>query len=676
MINPLLESFDTVPFDRIKAEHFLPAVESLIAQSKDAIEQITRNTEPATFDNTMLTLEYSGLDLERVSQCFFNLLSAHTNETLQAEAQRISPLLSSFKNDILMNAPLFERIKTVYDQRKTLDLTHEQERLLDQTYKSFCRNGALLSADQQEQVRSIDNALAKATLTFGNNVLSETNAFSLHIEDEGSLAGLPQSFLDSAKEKARAKNLDGFLIGLEFPSYMPVMKFAKNRELRQKLWRAYGARGAQDNDQDNKAIICEIVSLRQRRAEILGYPSHAAFILEERMAKSAESVNAFLADLSEKAKPAAEKELEDLKSYAAKHEQWAEIEPWDQAYLSEGLKKQRFNWDEEKIKAYFPLNQVLTGVFSIAKRLYGLHFEVDNSIAVYHPEVKAYRVLNKDGTFKALLYTDFHPRPSKRDGAWMTSYKTQYKLDQKDHRPHISIVCNFTRPDAHGDALLTFREVTTLFHEFGHALHGMLADTHYPSLSGTSVSWDFVELPSQIMENWCFHEESLNLFAKHYQTKEGLPKTYLKQINALKSFQEGLQTMRQIGFASLDMAYHDGQYNGQDIVSFERNILNPTQLLKHNHPYVMSTAFSHIFQGGYAAGYYSYKWAEVLDADAFSLFEERGIFDPETAENFLEHILSQGGTQDPMMLYKRFRGREPKTEALLRRAGLLKESQS
>lgn len=676
MINPLLESFDTVPFDRIKAEHFLPAVESLIAQSKDAIEQITRNTEPATFDNTMLALEYSGLDLERVSQCFFNLLSAHTNETLQAEAQRISPLLSSFKNDILMNAPLFERIKTVYDQRKTLDLTHEQERLLDQTYKSFCRNGALLSADQQEQVRSIDNALAKATLTFGNNVLSETNAFSLHIEDEGSLAGLPQSFLDSAKEKARAKNLEGFLIGLEFPSYMPVMKFAKNRELRQKLWRAYGARGAQGNDQDNKAIIQEIVSLRQRRAEILGYPSHAAFILEERMARSAESVNAFLEDLSQKAKPAAEKELEDLKSYAAKHEQWAEIEPWDQAYLSEGLKKQRFNWDEEKIKAYFPLNQVLTGVFSIAKRLYGLHFEVDNSIAVYHPEVTAYRVLGQDGVLKALLYTDFHPRPSKRDGAWMTSYKTQYKLDQKDHRPHISIVCNFTRPDAQGDALLTFREVTTLFHEFGHALHGMLADTHYPSLSGTSVSWDFVELPSQIMENWCFHEESLNLFAKHYQTKEGLPQTYLKQINALKSFQEGLQTMRQIGFASLDMAYHDGQYNGQDIVSFERNILNPTQLLKHSHPYVMSTAFSHIFQGGYAAGYYSYKWAEVLDADAFSLFEERGIFDPETAENFLEHILSQGGTQDPMMLYKRFRGREPKTEALLRRAGLLKESQS
>ena len=676
MINPLMESFDTVPFDRIKAEHFLPAVESLIVQSKDAIEQITLNTEPATFDNTMLALEYSGLDLERVGQCFFNLLSAHTNQILQAEAQRISPLLSSFKNDILMNAPLFERIKTVYDQKEKLGLTHEQERLLDQTYKSFCRNGALLSADQQEQVRSIDNALAKATLTFGNNVLSETNAFSLHIEDEASLAGLPQSFLDSAKEKAEAQNLEGFLIGLEFPSYMPVMKFAKNRELRQKLWRAYGARGAQGNDQDNKAIIRKIVSLRQQRAEILGYPSHAAFILEERMAKSAESVNTFLADLSQKAKPAAEKELEDLKSYAAEHEQWAEIEPWDQAYLSEGLKMKRFNWDEEKIKAYFPLNQVLSGVFSIAKKLYGLHFELDDSIAVYHPEVTAYRVSNKDGTFKALLYTDFHPRPSKRDGAWMTSYKTQYKYDQTDHRPHISIVCNFTRPDANGDALLTFREVTTLFHEFGHALHGMLADTHYPSLSGTNVSWDFVELPSQIMENWCFHEESLNLFAKHYQTKEGLPKTYLKQINALKSFQEGLQTMRQIGFASLDMAYHDGQYNGQDIVSFERDILNPTQLLKHNHPYVMSTAFSHIFQGGYAAGYYSYKWAEVLDADAFSLFEERGIFDPETAENFLEHILSQGGTQDPMILYKRFRGREPKTEALLRRAGLLKESQS
>ncbi len=671
MTNPLLASFDMVPFDYIKAAHFLPAVESLIAQAKADIQQITLNKEPANFENTLLGLEYAGLKLERVSQCFFNLLSAHTNDALQAEAQSIAPLLSSFKNDILMDAGLFKRIKALYDQRETCALTQEQDRLLEQTYKSFCRNGALLNPKQQEEVRQIDSALAKATLTFGNNVLSETNAFSLHIEDEETLEGLPQSFLDSAREQARSKGLEGFILGLDFPSYMPVMKFAKNRALRQKLWLAYGARGAQDNEQDNKAIIGEIVRLRQRRAEILGYPNHAAFVLEERMAKSPETVHAFLTDLSDKARPAAERELNELQLFAQKQQQLDQLEPWDQAFYSEGLKTKLFDWDEEKIKAYFPLDKVLSGVFSIAKRLYGLRFELDPSVPVYHHEVKVYRVLDAKSNFKALLYTDFHPRPSKRDGAWMTSYKTQYKSDKENHRPHISIVCNFTHPDDQGRALLSFQEVTTLFHEFGHALHGILADTQYPSLSGTSVSWDFVELPSQIMENWCCQQESLNLFAQHYQTNEPLPLVYLEQINAIKSFQEGLQTLRQIGFATLDMAYHNGQYTGPDIVSFEREILGPMQLLKHNHPYLMSTAFSHIFQGGYAAGYYSYKWAEVLDADAFSLFEERGIFDSETAQSFAQHILSQGGTQDPMILYEKFRGRAPKNEALLRRAGLL-----
>jgi Zn-dependent oligopeptidase len=674
MTNPLLDSFDLVPFDRIKADHFLPAVQSLIAQAKSDIEQITLNPDQATFENTMLALEHSGLKLERVSQCFFNLLSAHTNEDLQQKAQQISPLLSAFKNDILMNAALFERVKAIFDQKKSLGLSIEQERLLEQTYKSFCRNGALLNAEQQKEVRSIDNALSKATLNFGNNVLSETNAFSHHIVEISALEGLPQSFLDRAKERAREKDLEGYLIGLEYPSYMPVMKFAKNRDLRQKLWLAYGARAAKDNEQDNKDIIREIVSLRQRRAEILGYPNHAAFVLEERMAKSPEAVNNFLSDLSEKARPAAEKELKALQSFAFEQEQLATMQPWDQAYFSEGLKKKNFNWDEEKIKEYFPLNQVLSGVFDIAHRLFGLKFELDPNIPVYHPEVKAYRVNDQKGDYKALLYTDFHPRPSKRDGAWMTSYKSQYKTGHENHRPHISIVCNFTHPDAQGIALLSFQEVTTLFHEFGHALHGMLADTHYPSLSGTSVSWDFVELPSQIMENWCFQQESLSLFAKHYKTQESLPLAYLEQITALKSFQEGLQTLRQISFASLDMAYHDGQYTAQEIVPFERNILEPMQLLKHDHPYVMSTAFSHIFQGGYAAGYYSYKWAEVLDADAFSLFEERGIFDPETAQSFAQNILSQGGTEDPMTLYKRFRGREPRNEALLRRAGLITQS--
>ena len=671
MTNPLLESFDVVPFDRIKAQHFLPAVNALIKQAKSEIDQITQNQESATFENTLRPLELSGLYLERVSQCFFNLLSAHTDETLQNEAQHISPLLSSFKNDILMNAPLFERIKSIYIQREILEITPEEAQLLERTYKSFCRNGALLTPEQQEEVRAIDSALSKATLTFGNNVLSETNAFSLNIEDKSSLEGLPNSFLEQAQKKAKEKNLVGYLVGLEFPSYLPVMKFAKNRELRQKLWLAYGARAAQNNEQDNKALIREIVTLRQRRAQILGYPNHAAFVLEERMAKSAQNVNNFLGDLAEKAMPAAKRELEELKNFALEQENIEQIQPWDLSFFSEGLKKKLFDWDEEKLKEFFPLNQVLNGVFGIAKRLYGLRFEQDLEIPVYHNEVTAYRVFDEHGAFKAILYCDFHPRPSKRDGAWMTSYKTQYKTSQENHRPHISIVCNFTHPDAQGIALLTFQEVTTLFHEFGHALHGMLADTHYPSLSGTSVSLDFVELPSQIMENWCFQKESLSLFAKHYKTQEPLPLAYLDQINALKAFQEGMQTLRQIGFATLDMAYHDGQFNDQDVVAFERDILGDMQLLKHKHPYVMSTAFSHIFQGGYAAGYYSYKWAEVLDADAFSLFEERGIFDPQTAKSFAQNILSKGGTIDPMVLYKKFRGRAPKNDALLKRAGLL-----
>ena len=673
MTNPLLESFDVVPFDRIEAKHFLPAVEALINRAKSDIDQITQNQDPPTFENTLLPLEFSSLHLERVSQCFFNLLSAHTSETLQNEAQHISPLLSHFKNDILMNAPLFERLKSIYNLKETAEITAEGQQLLERTYKSFCRNGALLTNVQQEEVRAIDSALAKATLAFGNNVLSETNAFSLPIEDEATLEGLPKSFLARAAQKAKEKNLSGYLIGLEFPSYMPVMKFAKNRALRQKLWLAYGARATQNNAQDNKAIISEIVTLRQRRAEILGYPNHAAFVLEERMAQSAQNVNDFLSDLAKKAKPAAERELEELQNFASEQENIEQIQPWDQSFFSEGLKKKRFNWDEEKLKEFFPLNQVLTGVFSIAKRLYGLRFEQDAAIPVYHNEVTAYRVFDEHGVFKALLYCDFHPRPSKRDGAWMTSFKTQHKTSQENHRPHISIVCNFTHPDAEGIALLTFQEVTTLFHEFGHALHGMLADTNYPSLSGTNVSWDFVELPSQIMENWCFQQESLSLFAKHYKSQEPLPPAYLEQINALKTFQEGMQTLRQIGFATLDMAYHDGQFHNRDVVAFERHILAPMQLLKHQHPYVMSTAFSHIFQGGYAAGYYSYKWAEVLDADAFSLFEERGIFDPQTAKSFAQNILSQGGTIDPMTLYEKFRGREPKNDALLKRAGLLPE---
>ncbi len=671
MNNPLLSSFDLVPFQEIEVDHYLPAVHARISEAKSQISAIVQNPEPPTFSNTLEALDYSSLALERVSQCFFNLLSAETSQELQAKAQEISPLLSAFKNDVLMDADLFGRIKSVYDHRRSLKLNTEQMRLLETTYQSFCRNGALLTEEEQEKIRAIDAELARATLTFGNNILAETNAFELCIANVEELDGLPAEVIQCAQTKAKEKGKKGYLLGLDFPCYMPVMKFAKNRSLRKEMWLAYGARAAQKNEQDNTGLIKTIVGLRQKRAEILGYATHADFVLEQRMAKSTQTVSNFLEDLIQKATPAAQKELERLRSYGANHHGIDRMEPWDQAFLSEGLKKHLYQWDEQEVKNYFALDQVLEGVFLVAEKLFGLSFKRDVTIPVYHEQVKAYRVLNKASELTAVLYTDFHPRPSKRNGAWMTSYKTQYKKDKKNHRPHISIVCNFTHPDDNGLALLSFQEVTTLFHEFGHALHGILADTQYPSLSGTNVAWDFVELPSQIMENWCFQQESLDLFASHWQSKESLPEKYLNQIKALKSFQEGLQTMRQIGFASLDMAYHSNRYTTQNIREFEQQLLAPTQLLKHEHPYCTSTGFSHIFQGGYAAGYYSYKWAEVLDADAFSLFEEKGIFDAKTANSFAKHILSQGGTQAPEVLYRQFRGRDPKNEALLKRAGLL-----
>ena len=672
MNNPLLTSFDLIPFREIEVDHFLPAFHARITESKAQIKAIVQNPELPTFSNTVEALDYSTLSLERVSQCFFNLLSAETSKELQAKANKISPLLSAFKNDVLMDNELFERIKSVYEDRKTFKLNTEQIRLLETTYRSFCRNGAILSETDQEKIRAIDAELAKATLTFGNNILAETNAFELLVADLDTLDGLPADVIERAQSKAQEKGKEGYLLGLDFPCYMPVMKFAKNRSLRKEMWLAYGARGAQKNKFDNSALIKQIIELRHKRAKILGYEHHAAFVLEERMAQSCQNVTTFLQKLTEKAKPAAQKEIEALRKYASRYHGIEILEPWDQTFLSEGLKKQLFQWDEQEVKNYFALDQVLEGIFLVAEKLFGLRFEIDTTIPVYHSEVKSYRVLNKTSELTAILYTDFHPRPNKRNGAWMTSYKSQYKKDKKNHRPHISIVCNFTHPDKNGLARLTFQEVTTLFHEFGHALHGILANTQYPSLSGTNVAWDFVELPSQIMENWCFQKESLDLFALHWQSKEPLPELYLNQIKALKSFQEGLQTLRQIGLATLDMAYHSNRYTNQNIREFEQDLLAPTQLLKHGHTYCLSTGFTHIFQGGYSAGYYSYKWAEVLDADAFSLFEEKGIFDIQTANSFAKNILSQGGTQAPEALYRKFRGRAPNNVALLKRAGLLK----
>ncbi len=670
--NPLLESFDLTPFSAIEQAHFLPAFEHLIKEAQMVLENIATQKAPPTFQNTLAALEYGGLALDRARLVFFNMLSADTNEGLQELAQKVSPLLSAFSNDVLLHEGLFERIEAIHKQKDSLNLLPEEIRLLEQQYKVFLRNGAKLNEDQKQTLRSIDGQLAQYTLTFGNNVLADTNTFFLHLTDREDLSGLSNDYIDRAQSRAKDQEKEGFLVGLDFPSYMPFMKYARNRTHRKALWQAFGSRGFLANEHNNEVSIHTITRLRRERAQLLGYDSHAHFVLEERMAKTPESVGHFLEDFGQKAHPAAAKEMAQLKAYARDKEGINTIESWDSAYFSEQLKKDLFDWNEEAVKPYFPLDQVLEGAFAVTKKLYGLEFEEDPSIDTYHTEVKAYRVYDREKKLKAILYTDFHPRASKRDGAWMTSFKNQWRHQGINQRPHISIVCNFTPPSVATPSLLSFQEVTTLFHEFGHALHGILANTIYPSLSGTHVSWDFVELPSQIMENWCYQEEGLALFARHYKTQAPLPQNYLEQIKHIMSFQQGMQTLRQLGFATLDLAYHNEQEIGQrTIKEFETQALEPTQLFRTHDQTCMSTAFSHIFQGGYAAGYYSYKWAEVLDADAFALFEERGIFDEATANSFESCILSQGGTQDPMDLYVSFRGRQPSPEALLKRSGLL-----
>lgn len=670
--NPLLQAYDTAPFSKIKTDHFLPAFEELIAQNRAEIDAITENEEEPDFENTIEALEFSGEMLNRASRIFFNLNSAETSPEIQKLAQKISPMLTEFSNDILLNDKLFERIKTIYNQKEKLNLDPEQEMLLDKKYKSFSRNGANLDDSGKKELRKIDAELATLSLTFGEHVLAETNAFQLHLTDENDLAGLPENAIETAAQTAAENKKEGWIFTLDHPSYLPFVTYSKKRELRKKMAVAAGAKGFQDNEYNNTRIVLQIVNLRHKRARLLGYESHAHFVLEERMAKTPESVHRFLKDLLEKAKPAAEREFAELTAFAKETDNLDHLEKWDGAYYSEKLKLKRFNLSDEKLKPYFKLDHVINGIFTISNKLFGLNFQETNTIDTYHPDVKTYRVTDRDGEFTAWLYADFHPRPGKRNGAWMTSYKPQQKKNGKNERPHISIVCNFTKPTAEKPSLLTFNEVTTLFHEFGHALHGMLADTRYPSLSGTGVYWDFVELPSQLFENWCYEKEALELFAKHYQTGETIPMEYIENIKESAAFLEGMATVRQLSFGLLDMAWHAADPSGiKDVKEFETQAFETTRLYPDVTENCMSTAFSHIFQGGYSSGYYSYKWAEVLDADAFSYFLEKGIFDPTVAEKFKTNILSKGGTEDPMKLYIRFRGKKPSPEALLKRAGLL-----
>ncbi|OIQ21351.1 MAG: peptidase M3 [Flavobacterium sp. MedPE-SWcel] len=663
---------DTAPFSQIKNEDFLPAFKEGITSAKAEIDAIVNNTEAPTFDNTIAAMSFSGEMLDRISSIFFNLHSAETNDEIQQIAQEVSPLLSEFGNDVRLNTALFEKVKAIYNQKDTLELTVEQETLLDKKYKSFSRNGANLNEEKKSKLRELDKELSKLNLEFGENVLKETNAFQLHITDEKELSGLPEGVIEAAKEVATNSEKEGWIFTLDYPSYVPFMTYADNRALRKKLALAFGAKGFQKNENDNQEIVLQIVKLRHERALLLGYDSYANFVLEERMAESPEKVHTFLNDLLEKAKPAAEKEFEQLTAFAKDLDGLDHLEKWDGAYYSEKLKQQLFNLDDEKLKPYFQLEKVLNGAFTIAGKLFGLTFNEVQDVDKYHEDVTTYEVKDKDDNFVAIFYADFFPRKGKRNGAWMTSYKPQFVKDNTNERPHISIVCNFTKPTETKPSLLTFNEVTTLFHEFGHALHGMLADTVYPSLSGTSVYWDFVELPSQVMENWCYEPEALALFANHYETGEMIPMEYITKIKESASFQEGMATLRQLSFGMLDMGWHSlDPSNITDVKTFESEQFANTQLYPDVAENAMSTAFSHIFQGGYASGYYSYKWAEVLDADAFELFQEKGIFDTETATLFKDNVLSKGGTEHPMTLYKRFRGQEPKPEALLKRAGLL-----
>ena len=678
MKNPLLSDFhtpfDTVPFSQIENEHFQPAIEAAIRQAKDEIDLISSNPDEPTFENTLEALEFSGERLSRITSLFFNLNAAETNEEIQGIAQVVSPLLSEFSNDVRLDEELYKRIEAVHTNKDKLGLNPEQSMLLDKNYKAFVRNGAKLNAEDKKKLREIDKELSTLSLKFGEHVLAETNAFEMILTDESELDGLPEGVREAAKLSAEEKGVDGWAFTLDYPSYIPFVTYCERRDLREKMARAFGARANQDNENNNREIVLRIAHLRHQRAQLLGYDSHADFVLEERMAEKPEKVEAFLQDLLTKAKPAAMKDFDKLQNLANK-DGISELQKWDSSFYSEKLKQELFDLDDEKLKPYFQLENVLQGAFEVANRLYGIHFKPVDNIETYHEEVRTYEVRDENDRFIAVFYADFFPRKGKRNGAWMTSFKSQWKKEGADSRPHIAIVCNFTRPTESRPSLLTFNEVTTLFHEFGHALHGMLADTTYPNLSGTSVYWDFVELPSQIMENWCYEEEALSLFAKHYKTGEKIPMDLVKKIKDSSNFLEGMATLRQLSFGMLDMAYHGHDPSGiKDVKEFEKQVFAETQLYPDVPESCMSTAFSHIFQGGYSSGYYSYKWAEVLDADAFEAFKENGIFDKETGEKFKSFILSRGGTEKPMELYVKFRGREPDANALLRRAGLLPEA--
>ena len=676
MQNPLLATYHTpyhtAPFHLIKTEHYEPAILKGMEMHNEEIEAIINNPEQPTFHNTIVALERSGATLDRAATIFGNLLSAETSDELQAIAQRVMPQLSEHSNNISLNEKLFARIKAVYDSAESTQLNQEDRVLLDKTYDGFIRNGANLPEADKERFRQISSELSVLTLQFSQNNLNETNSYELPLTLE-QLDGIPESVIEAYAQTAKEKDKEGYVVTLHAPSLVPFLKYSRNRELRKQLYMAYNTQCIKDNENNNTEIVKKLVNLRLERAQLLGFQTAADYVLTKRMAENSLNVYQLLNQLLEAYTPTAHKEVAEVVALAKELEdEDFELMPWDWAYYSEKLKEKRFNLNEEELRPYFELGKVIEGVFGLATRLYGITFKKNGEIPVYHPDVETYEVYDENQELLAILYTDFHPRASKRSGAWMTSFKEQWKDENGNSRPHVSITMNFTKPSANKPALLTFSEVNTFLHEFGHALHGMFANTTYQSLSGTNVYWDFVELPSQIMENFAIEKEFLNTFAKHYQTNEPIPAEMIQRIVNASNFNVAYACLRQLSFGLLDMAWYTRTepFEG-DVRTYEKEAWAKTQLLPNVPEACMTVQFSHIMAGGYSAGYYSYKWAEVLDADAFSLFKEKGIFNKEVANSFRKHVLSKGGTEHPMTLYKRFRGQSPNIQALLKRNGIV-----
>lgn len=680
MANPLLSSFNTKyelpPFGKIDVDHFGEGIDQALKEAKEEIDAIINSKEEPTFANTIEALENSGEKLQRNSSILFNLNSAETSDEIQKITQDISPKLSAFNSEVKQNEDLFERVRTIYKRREELGLNIEQKKLLHETYFDFVRRGVELEGAKKDRFKEISIELSKLSLSFSENLLAEMNGYELVIENKSDLAGLPNDVIGRASELASSKGKAGnWIFTLQAPSYIPFMEYADNRELREKMYKAYMSMCFKGDSHDNQELVLKTIRLKAELASLLGYPTFGHYVLEQRMAESPDKVISFLDDLMQKSLPKAKEEVEEIKSFIRTNGDDIELQRWDWAYYSEKLRKEKYELDDELVKPYFKLENVIEGVFTTAEKLYGISFRQNNELEVYHEDVKAYEVLNEKGEVVSVFLADFFPRDGKRGGAWMTSYRDQRYDNGKRIVPQVSIVCNFTPSSSNHPSLLKFNEVETLFHEFGHALHGMLADTQYQSLSGTSVYWDFVELPSQIMENWCYEKDCLDLFAKHYKTGDLIPSDLVDRIKNASTYHEAYATVRQLSFGLLDMAWHSLSPAEADKITsvgdFEDKAFSSTELFPKVDKANMSVQFGHIFAGGYAAGYYSYKWAEVLDADSFSVFKKNGVFDKATATSFKENILSRGGTEHPMELYKKFRGQEPTPDALLKRAGLI-----